>query len=107
MIPGKYLLLIEALWNQCAKDKNSEYQAFCVKLQSKLPVKEFKEANVGNGTEILRQVMINRSILAKDRCQVLPYNSRKGAYKVVDSKADETFYGTVTIVNDSSQDINE
>ena len=27
---GKYVLIVEALWNKCASDPKSDYQAFCV-----------------------------------------------------------------------------
>lgn len=35
LTPGRYFLNIEALWNDCAKNPNSDYQAFCVQLLSK------------------------------------------------------------------------
>jgi len=34
--PGSYVLCVEALWNKCAQ--NSDYQAFCVKIQAKTSV---------------------------------------------------------------------
>ena len=37
----------------------------------------------------------------------MPYNSRKGAYKLVASSATETFYGSVAVINNSGQDIHE
>lgn len=27
---GKYVLIVEALWNKCASNPKSDYQAFCV-----------------------------------------------------------------------------
>jgi predicted membrane protein len=37
----------------------------------------------------------------------LPYNSRKGAVKIVESVSTESLYGQMVIFNDSNQHINE
>ena len=37
--PGKYVLIVEALWHSCASAPDSDYQSFCVKVLSKAKVK--------------------------------------------------------------------
>lgn len=32
LMPGSYILCVEALWNNCAKSPHSDFQQFCVKL---------------------------------------------------------------------------
>jgi len=39
LLPGNYIICIEALWNTCAKDPYSDYQAFCIKLLSEIEIK--------------------------------------------------------------------
>lgn len=51
--------------------------------------------------------MASRALLNKDTSQVIPYKANKGAYKVVESKAYESFYGSVVIFNESSTVIEE
>ena len=51
--------------------------------------------------------MMSRALLNKAKSQVMPYNSRKGAYKIVESEAYQSLHGQVAIVNESSQSIEE
>ena len=38
---------------------------------------------------------------------MIPYNSRKGAYKILDSTSSESLYGQVVIINESKEHIKE
>lgn len=38
---------------------------------------------------------------------MLPYNSKKGAYKILDSTSAETLYGQVVIINESAGELKE
>ena len=37
----------------------------------------------------------------------MPYNSKKGAFKLVQSESEESLYGILAIINDSQEEINE
>jgi len=39
--------------------------------------------------------------------QVQPYTSKKGAYKIIDSSAEGSFYGCIAFINGSSQPLGE
>jgi hypothetical protein len=93
---GKYYLVIEALWNKHAK---GEYQAFCVQLLAKMEI-DLRECPVPEG--LMNSVYVSRAIQGKDKAQVLPYNSRKGAMKIVESQTYESLYGQVCIFNESN-----
>jgi len=49
----------------------------------------------------MKEVMASRALQVKEHRQVLPYNSRKGAFKVVESTDGETLYSFVAIFNGS------
>lgn len=107
---GRYVLVVEALWNEFASDPNSDYRQFCVKLQSSVAVKKLAEVSTladSDKFNLLKEIMLSRLIQIQSRCQVLPYSSRKGAYKILSSSAAETFYGCIAVVNHSAQDIYE
>lgn len=51
--------------------------------------------------------MISRALMNEKKLQVIPYKSRKGAYKILDSTSSETLYGQVVIINESNEPLKE
>ena len=87
-------------------DPNSDYQAFCVQVLCKKEVK-IKETSIANQTQFMEQVYASRAWQKKAQAQVMPYNSRKGAVKIMESANYDSFYGQLVIFNDSNQVITE
>lgn len=50
----------------------------------------------------LYRALISRAIQNKASAQVQNYTSKKGAYKIIESKAEGSFYGVVAIINEST-----
>ena len=101
MTIGKYVLCIEALWNKCAEKPDSDYQAFCVKLLAKTHIK-LEEINNLDPKFVLNAMASRAHIQSPhSKVQILPYASRKGAYKVVESTENESLYSCVAIFNGS------
>lgn len=96
--------MIEALWNKCALKANSNYQAFCCQVLTKTHVKLVDSPQDKN---FIYRAMISRAIQNKANAQCLPYNSRKGAYKIIDSSADGSFYGCIALINESNSPLEE
>jgi len=101
---GKYVLKVEALWNKCALQKNSNYQAFCVQVLTKMKINLTDSAQDNN---FLYRAMISRAIQNKATAQVQNYTSKKGACKVIDTSATGSFYGCVAFINESSELLEE
>jgi hypothetical protein len=90
VLPGTYILCVEALWNNCAKSPHSDFQQFCVKLLADDFIKLQETDHI---PEFLEQSFASRALdnHAKSNmklsinAQIMPYNSRPGAFKVVES----------------------
>lgn len=102
---GTYILCIEALWNSCAKDPNSDYQAFCVKIQAKSTV-TIKEA-ADYGIPFLEQALADRGSQPLPGISKTLYNTCKGAFKVQESSESELFYSYIAIFNNSNSVLTE
>jgi hypothetical protein len=104
--PGKYVLIIEALWNPCAASPDSDYQSYCVKVLSKAKV---KMSLTDRDENFFLQIMASRAFLKRDTSQIKPYQNQahKGAQRIIESKSYESFYGSVVVLNDSPTLIEE
>mmetsp|Transcript_21825 Transcript_21825/g.33783 ORF Transcript_21825/g.33783 Transcript_21825/m.33783 type:complete len:192 (-) Transcript_21825:1155-1730(-) len=104
--PGRYVVMIQAIWNKCAR--NAQFQQFCLQIVSKEKVKiEDSDITEGDCKSFMESSFLSKALQDKNKGQVLLYDQRPGAFKLVQSKAEESFYGIVAVVNESNKEISE